>query len=75
MTDEPKLGATGEFPEGKLSEDDEGELTTAVGFDENFTNVIVKFGKPVAWFGLPKKSAIEFAQVILKYAHELPNDG
>lgn len=63
-----KLGATGKFPAGKIKPDDEGELTMAVGHDEG--NVVVHFGKPVAWFGFPPEKALEFAKLIMQHAHE-----
>jgi hypothetical protein len=63
----PKLGPTGDYPRGKLSEDDEGGLLLAVGHDEK-RNVKIKFGKKVAWIGLNSEQAIQFAMLILKQA-------
>jgi hypothetical protein len=62
------LGATGRFPEGKLNDDDEGELRLGVAYDKLDGIVRIEFGKPVAWVGLPPSQAIEFARVILKHA-------
>jgi len=61
-----KIGPTGQYPNGELNEYDEGELILAVGCMKG--NVIVDFGKPVAWIALPPYQAIEWAQAILKHA-------
>lgn len=65
---EGEFGATGEFPDGKISEDDEGELRIGVTVDEANDLVMVMLGKPVGWFGLPRQLAIEFATSILTKA-------
>lgn len=57
-----KLGATGEFPEGKIRPSDEGELRMAIGIEKN--NVIIDFGTLVQWLGLPKQKAYELAHRI-----------
>ena len=62
-----KLGATGQFPQGKLGEGDEGELRLAVGRSDG-GDVIIDFGKEVAWIGLPPAQAVSFAEAILKRA-------
>jgi hypothetical protein len=62
------LGATGKFPQGQLSDDDEGELCLGISYDDLNGIVRVDFGKPVAWLGLPPPQAIEFALLILKKA-------
>jgi hypothetical protein len=67
MTDEPKFGATGTYPRGQLGPHDEGGLTIGVARD-NSGNVIVNFGTPVSWFGLPLEQAIAFGRLILKHA-------
>lgn len=70
MSEETKLGATGEFPNGKLNEEDEGELKLTVGIDPDSKNVIIDFGKPVAWLGMDAESALKFAEFITKRAKE-----
>jgi len=64
-----KLGATGEFPRGKLSQGDEGELQLAILVRDN--TVVIEFGKSVAWLGLDADGAIEFANLILAHANEI----
>ncbi len=63
-----QFGATGRFPHGKVSDDDEGELRLGVAFDPVDGIVHVKFGKPVAWIGMPPRIAIDFAKAILTKA-------
>lgn len=61
-----KLGATGNFPDGKLNEHDDGEFRLLV--KEADGNVHIYFGKPVAWLALPKEQAFKFALTIMKHA-------
>jgi hypothetical protein len=63
-----ELGATGRFPQGRVSDDDEGELTLGVAFDPVDGIVRIEFGKPVAWLGLPRDNAVAFARAILRRA-------
>jgi hypothetical protein len=63
---EPKLGPTGEFPQGHLNADDEGELTIAVGRENG--KIVIKFGTPVAWVGLDNARALKLAVSLLKFA-------
>ena len=72
MTEE-KLGATGEFPEGKLDETDEGELRLVVGGYKDGT-VAINFGKPIAWLGMKPQQAADFATAILKCAREVAKE-
>lgn len=69
MTDD-KLGATGDFPRGKLDHTDEGGLRIAIGTEGNV--VTIRFGKQISWLGMPKQEAIALANIILKHADTLP---
>lgn len=51
----PDLGATGNFPDGKLNENDEGEIMVGITSAED--RVILNFGKPVHWIGFTKEQA------------------
>lgn len=64
-----KLGATGEFPEGKLNATDEGALRIAIGIESG--KLRIDFGKPVAWVAMPKMNAIMFAEAIMRAATDL----
>ena len=65
-----RLGETGEHPDGKLNEDDEGALRIGVTADDGVLKII--FGKPVTWVGMPKEVAINLARAILNQAEKLP---
>jgi hypothetical protein len=61
-----KLGATGEFPQGKLTPYDQGEIKMAIGVEQN--KVVIHFGKEVAWIGFDRKQAIELAGLLIDHA-------
>lgn len=61
------LGATGEFPEDVLNAHDEGALRFAIGSDDS-GNVVLEFGKPVAWTAFPRETAIQMARHLLRHA-------
>lgn len=63
------FGATGQFPDGKVSPEDEGELQ--LGIAHNQDHVILRFGKPVAWLELPPREARELAAALLGHAGEI----
>jgi len=63
-----EIGATGEFPEGKISEHDEGEIAFAIG--HRFGKVLIEFGKPVAWVGMTPQQAIALANALISHARK-----
>lgn len=69
--EEPKLGVTGEFPEGKLDPSDQGELQFRVGHSLIDNLVRIEFGKPVAWLAMRKADALNFAKIIRDHAARL----
>lgn len=68
-----KFGATGDFPRGKFSEDDEGALQLGIGVKDR--TLIIDFGKPVVWIGLDYDTAVQFAETILRRAKEIAPKG
>ena len=66
-----ELGATGKFPKGKLGPNDEGEIRMGVGVDEKSNTVIVEFGTPVTWLGLPKMQALALGNHLITQANKL----
>jgi hypothetical protein len=62
------FGATGDFPQGQLSDDDQGGIKIGIAYDKIDGIVRVEFGKPIAWLGLPPPQAIELARYMLKCA-------
>ncbi len=67
----PIFGATGKFPNGKLNENDEGEIRIGIRADSNGI-VTMNFGKPTAWIGFTKKQAYQIGELLIKDA--LPTD-
>ena len=68
-----KLGATGEFPDGKIHQHDEGAINLAIYTQDD--NVIVNFGKPVVWVGFPPDTARQMAALLLERANEIDPQG
>lgn len=66
MNKELGLGPTGQFPEGKLHQSDEGEIKLAIGHKEG--KVVIDFGSQVTWIGFTPNQAEEIAALILKHA-------
>lgn len=64
-----QLGATGKFPEGKLTDNDEGELAFAVTAYHG--KVVVNFGKPIASLGMSPEQARGFALLLRKNANAI----
>ena len=61
-----KLGPTGRFPGGKLTENDEGEIAFAVGVMKG--EVVVNFGGPVASLGMSPEEAEQLAILLIRRA-------
>lgn len=71
MANADRPGPTGDFPEGKLNEDDEGGIQVALSHADTPDGrrvVRIDFGKPIAWLGLPRLRALEFARLIIEHA-------
>lgn len=61
-----QLGATGEFPNGKIIPEDEGEIRIAIG--SKFNTVFMDFGKPTAWIGFTPVQARQIAATLMKHS-------
>jgi hypothetical protein len=67
-----QAGATGNFPNGKICEDDEGELFMRMIIDKEKNVLIVDFGKePVTWIGLDKLTLKDLIERLLHAYSEL----
>ena len=60
------LGATKRFPEGKLTEMDEGEIKFAVGIDQG--KIVIEFGQQVTWMGMNPDQAHDLGRLLIKKA-------
>ena len=69
-----QIGATGDHPQGKISHDDEGGLKIAIAADHENQVVHLEFGKPIAWLALPRKEALQWAEMIRTKALQLIAD-
>lgn len=63
----PKLGATGNFPNGKINDEDEGQIAIGIAHTEE-GKIIMNFGKAVKWIGFTKEEAKVIAESLLKHA-------
>lgn len=70
---EIRLGATGQFPDGKLGPKDEGELAFGMAADSKNALLHVDFGKPVQWFSMTRKQALEVAEAMRVKALSIPD--
>lgn len=64
----PNFGTTGRFPEGRLTEDDEGEIRFGVAVTQG--KVLIDFGKPTHSLGLNPQQARELGESLLSGAEE-----
>ena len=75
LPDVPDVGGpTGRFPEGKLAEQDEGEIKMIVGNhrdESGRTKVVIDFGKPIRWVGMNAQQALDVAVMLQKHAREI----
>jgi hypothetical protein len=65
------MGATGEYPDGAIHENDEGELRFRMAVDPMNQAVIVDFGKPVHSLGMKPNQARRWAAAIVDFANRL----
>ena len=56
----------GEYPDGRLNDDDAGAVAFAVGVEDG--KVIIQFAKQVTWMGMTGDQALGLAQLLLKHA-------
>jgi hypothetical protein len=71
----PILGATGDHPEGKLNQEDEGGFQFQVAADQLNKKVVINFGpKPIQWIGMNPADARGLANLLMHVADhaELP---
>ena len=63
------VGPTGQFPQGKLHDTDEGELRLAV--TKSNGKVVVDFGKPVVWIGFDAAQAVSLGELLIKHGKDM----
>lgn len=65
---DPTFGATGRHPEGKFTEEDEGQIRFGVA--EKDGKVVLDFGKKVQWIAATPEQAKDLAGSLLNKARE-----
>lgn len=67
---EKQFGATGRYPDGKLNENDEGEIALGIATHEG--KVIMNFGdNPIKWIGFTKEQAKLIGESLIKKSEEI----
>lgn len=66
-------GDTGEFPGGKLNENDGGEIAMAIGIAQDHKTIIIDFGKNLSWIGMTSEGVVEFIRGLQKTVDKLTN--
>jgi hypothetical protein len=59
-------GPTGNFPQGHLVPEDEGELRIVASIYKG--KVLINFGTPIVWFAMNPEQALKFSQLIKNLA-------
>ncbi len=65
------LGPTGKFPQGKMSDHDDGELKVAMAVDKKNNRIVIDFGTPITWVGLSAEDARMLAISLLLKVKEM----
>lgn len=73
MYDEIPVGPTGEFPDGKMRDDDDGELRIAIGTHRG--NVVFELGAGTKWFACDPATARQIAATIFNKAADIDGKG
>lgn len=71
MTDQKQPGPTGDYPDGKLNEDDEGGLNIGIATDINNKKIIIDFGTPTRRIGMDPKGAMQLAMLLVEHARPM----
>lgn len=66
-----EVGATGEYPRGRLEPDDEGELQLGIAADPENGVVRVAFGKGVKWLAFSADDVGRFCALLMHKAQEV----
>ena len=69
MIESTPIGATGNYPKGKLTKADEGEIQFMVGAKND--KVVLQFGTPVAWMGMTPEHAIDLGELLIQKAAQV----
>lgn len=59
------IGPTEKYPDGKIRQDDEGEIKIGVALTPDGTTILT-FGTSLQWLGLDEVTALQLAENIIK---------
>lgn len=74
FTEQVEGRAKRQWSEGRLNGKDDGDLAFAISADKEKQVVMLDFGKPVEWIGLPPQQAIELAQSLIQKARAITTE-
>jgi hypothetical protein len=63
-----------EFPNGKISENDEGAIAFKISPDPEGKVVVLDFGKQVRCVGMRPEEAVQLAQMLIKHARAIATE-
>jgi len=69
------FGPTHEFPDGRLCDEDDGELRFGVAHDPATGRVLINFGRPVAWLGMTPSQALELGGCLVEHGRRARDAG
>ncbi len=69
-----KIGATGQFPNGKLHEKDAGEIRFNVVADKERGLIHLDFGKPIANMSANREQVLDLIQALQQAAERLEEE-
>jgi len=59
------------YSEGRVGPHDEGDLAFAIAVDPQRKIIIIDFGKPVDWIGMPLREAVQLREMLTEKIKEL----
>ena len=69
------LGATGQFPNGKVCPEDQGEIQFAIGSDVGKGLVVLDFGeKPVGFVAMTPQQAVDIGTALIRHARGITKE-
>ena len=54
------MGFNREYPQGRLSAEDDGETPVGIAADAEHKRVLINYFKPIVWIGLDFEAGLEF---------------
>ena len=71
LSDQIDKKAVREYSNGRIGADDDGDLALAVAADHKRGVVLLNFGKPVVWLGMPPHEVHELCAMLKAKCREL----